>query len=159
MSDTDVLQRIEKCKEFLQDWWDDVRYEDGAVRIRHKDFENGEWEIKYAGVLYGRPGDNCSCHTFVKLSQKNDEILDWEYAVQETRNYLFYIREFMNEKSLLEEVLRDRKSKGIKEIHDCTPIGRLLRRQDSIIYSQERVLKKKATREELKKVFGRDIEG
>lgn len=145
-------------EKLVREWWKDVRYKDGAVRIKHEDFEGGEWEIKpNIGFVYGRPGDNCQCYPIHRnLVDKDDENGAWRQAVKDTRNIIFYVMQAMNEKQLLLEVLRERRSKGIREIHDQTPIGRLLSRQDGIIYERSRCLKKQVTREELKQLFGHD---
>jgi hypothetical protein len=147
---------MKQGERLVREWWADVRYEDKAVRIRHPEW--AEELVIHPAVEYRTSGEyppqmitiHYQCNSKCGCERKS-----WSAAEMETRNTLFFIQEAMDEKDLLEEVLRDRKDKGIRELHDLTPIGRLMYRQDSIIYERGRFLKKSVTRQELKKVFGR----
>lgn len=137
---------------FVREWWDDVRYENGAVRIRHPRWDKEQvisilalWRVEdYSpqGITIHRHSLSCGC-----------ESKAWDAAVTETRNTLFFIYEAMEEEKFLEEILRDRKSNGICEIHDQTPIGRLIERQASIVYERGRFLKKSVTHDQLSKIL------
>lgn len=141
-------------EEFVREWWGDVRYSERAVGIKHPDWKDEV--VVFPSEQFYYSSDEVPGRTMMpihKCSEKCDcEIRAWAAAAAETRNYLYVYKMLTEEKSLLEDILKYRKSKGIRELHDQTPIGRLLDRQEEIIYAHVRFLKKKISLDDLQKM-------